>query len=72
METEYSPLALVVDDKLEDAVTVRCTEADFVHALLALLWRERCADVWVEHGKLKLHVLDAAVGLPISRFRVEL
>ena len=64
METEHSPLALVIDDELEDTVTVRYPEADLICTLLAFLWRERGANMRVEHGELKLHVLDAGVWFP--------
>lgn len=59
-----SPLALVIDDELEDTVSIRYTEGDRVLASLAWDRRQRSADVRVEHGKLELHVLDARVRLP--------
>lgn len=64
------PFTLVINDKFEHAMPIWYTKSDRVFPWLTSDRQECRADMWVEHSKFQLHVLNAGVRLPCGRFRV--
>ena len=60
----YIPFTLVVDDELEDSVSIRRTEYHRIGSWRASDGFESSADMGVEHRELKLQVLNVGKGFP--------
>ena len=63
---EHAPLPAIIDDKLEDTMSVRYPELSGVCARRARDGHQPGADMRVEHRKIELHIFNTGVGNPAS------
>ena len=63
---EHAPLPAIIDDKLEDTMSVRYPELSGVCARRARDGHQPSANMRVEHRKIELHILNTGVGNPAS------
>ena len=67
-----APFTLIIDHKLEHAMSVWGAESNRIFACFAGNGRERRTDVRIEHRELELQITEPRIRFPLRRVRVVL